>query len=93
MAELPAPPDAADPSAVELMRAWLVGETLQCSLFAEVFEEPSTWGAVLADLARHLVSALHENDAVAQAGTLRLIREAFIQELAEQGADQTGSTS
>jgi hypothetical protein len=82
MSELTAPPDAAgDPNAVELLRAWLVGDTLQCSLRADVFEDPASWGAVLADLARHVASAVQQDSGADLEATLRLILEAFVQEL------------
>jgi hypothetical protein len=83
MSEISAPPDTAgDPSAVELLRAWLVGDTLQCALRADVFEDPASWGEVLADLARHVASAVGEDSGADPEATLGLIREAFVQELA-----------
>jgi hypothetical protein len=82
MSELPVPPDAADPSAMEVLRAWLIAEQLHCSLCADVFEDPATWGAVLADVARHVALALQEAEGTEPAGTLRTIGEAFARELA-----------
>jgi hypothetical protein len=82
MSELSALPDAAgDPDAVELLRAWLVADTLQCSLRGDVFEDPASWGAVLADLARHLASAVQEDSGADPAATLQTIQQAFVQEL------------
>lgn len=82
MTELPVPPDAgAATEARELLRAWLIDDTLQCSLHPDVFEEPATWGAVLADLARYVARALHEDDPGAAPATLRQIRDAFAAEL------------
>jgi hypothetical protein len=82
MSELSAPPDAAgDPSAVELLRAWLVGDTLQCSLRSDVFEDPASWGAVLADLARYLASAAEQDSGADPGATVALIRDAFVGEL------------
>jgi hypothetical protein len=81
MSELAAPPDAAgDPDAMELLRAWLIGEALHCSLRADIFEDPASWGAVLADLARHLASAAQESGADPTA-TLQTILSSFVQEL------------
>src|SRR5258708_6927146 len=81
MSELAAPPDAAgDPSAMELLRAWLVGDALHCSLRAAVFEDPASWGEVLADLARHVASAAQDSGGDPDA-TLQTILATFVQEL------------
>lgn len=78
MSALPTPPSGA----VEIARAWLAGDELDCSVRAGVFEEPSLWGAVLADLARYVAVGLQQEEGKDPAETLRLIREAFEQELA-----------
>ncbi len=82
MSELPVPPDAGEPSAMEVLRAWLIAESLHCSLRADVFEDPATWGAVLADVARHIALALQETEGIDPASTLRTIGETFARELA-----------
>jgi hypothetical protein len=89
MSELPVPPDAGDPSAMEVLRAWLIAEALHCSLRADVFEDPATWGAVLADVARHVALALQEADGSDPAGTLRTIGETFARELASTAEEGT----
>jgi hypothetical protein len=76
--DLPTPPDAADdPEATELVRAWVVGEALHCTLRTGAFPDPSTWGIVLADLARHVARALHEDEGRDPDETLHRIRDAF----------------
>ena len=52
--ELQPPPGARiDPSrAHEVLRAWIVGEGLQVSI-QPAFEDPSIWGILLVDVARH----------------------------------------
>ena len=52
--ELPPPPGAAiDPKrSQEVLRAWIVNQGLQVSL-QRAFEDPSVWGILLVDLARH----------------------------------------
>ena len=52
--ELPPPPGAqVDPArANEVLRAWIVGEGLQVSM-QPAFEDPSVWGILLVDVARH----------------------------------------
>jgi hypothetical protein len=82
MNDLPAPPDAAnDPASTEVVRAWLIGGDLHCSLRAGVFDDPATWGAVLADVARYVAEAFTDLDGSDQAKTLAAIRAAFAQEL------------
>jgi hypothetical protein len=89
MSDLPAPPDAGDPTAMEVLRAWLIAEQLQCSLRADVFEDPASWGAVLADVARHVALALQEADGSDSGGTLRTIGEAFARELASPAEEES----
>jgi uncharacterized protein DUF5076 len=52
--ELEPPPGARiDPArAHEVLRAWIVGEGLQVSM-QPAFEDPSVWGILLVDVARH----------------------------------------
>ena len=78
MNELPSPPDAAgDPESVEVLRTWIVRETLQCSLQADVFPDPGTWGAVFADVARHVARAWQQQEGVPATETIERIRKAF----------------
>jgi hypothetical protein len=89
MSELSAPPDAGEPNALEVLRAWLVTEQLHCSLRADVFEDPSAWGAVLADVARHVALALQEADGTDPAATLHTIGETFARELTASTEQET----
>lgn len=77
MSPLPTPPD----NAVELLRAWLVGESLECSVRPGAFEDPALWGAVLADLARYVAMGLEKEENRKAEQTLAVIREAFLEEL------------
>jgi hypothetical protein len=79
MSDLPTPPT----EAVELVRAWLNGESLECYVRAGVFADAALWGTVLADLARYVAQGLKEEEGKDEAETLRVIREAFIVELKE----------
>ena len=59
------PEDAVqDPSSVEMLRAWVAGGNLQCTLNigAGPFDDPSTWGLLLADVTRHVANAHCERD-------------------------------
>ena len=56
--ELPIPSTvASDPEAVELARLWVGQERLRVSIRTEALGQPSEWGAVLAELARHLANS------------------------------------
>jgi hypothetical protein len=82
MNELPTPPDAAaNADAMELLRAWVIGEALQCTLRTGAFEDAATWGLLLADVVRHVADALAEHEGCDRAKTMRLIRAAFDAEM------------
>ena len=63
-------------------QGWVVNQELQCSLYTGAFEEPATWGVLLADLVRTITSALKENDGKDPQETLDEILTAFQEELA-----------
>ena len=65
----------------EIARLWLEGEEMHCSLVPDAFDEPGTWGAVMADLARHVADGLVE-DGHKPEEVLAAIREGFLAELA-----------
>jgi hypothetical protein len=75
MSELPAPPDAA--AGTELLRAWVIGQALYCALCTDAFEDPATWGTVLAYVARNVAAALAEQEGRDGVEAVRLIRAAF----------------
>jgi hypothetical protein len=59
-----APPPGAqiDPTrAHEVLRAWIVGEGLQVSM-QPAFEDPSVWGILLVDVARHAARMYADQD-------------------------------
>jgi hypothetical protein len=60
------PPPAAtrDTAAFELLRVWVAEQGQHVSLRSGVWEDPFAWGIVLADLARHIVTAeaMHRDD-------------------------------
>jgi hypothetical protein len=88
MNELPVPPDAAgDPASVELLRVWVVGETLQCALQADAFPEADAWGEVLADVVRHIARARREQEGGAEEETVRRILAVFDEEVRSPPAE------
>lgn len=58
-------PDAAaqDAASFELLRVWVAQQSQQISLRPGIWEDPSAWGVMLADLARNIVTVHAENDA------------------------------
>lgn len=89
MNELPAPPDAAgDAESVELLRAWIIRETLQCSLQADAFADPATWGTVLADMIRHVASAWEQQEGVPAAQTRQRILDALAEEMGSSPGEE-----
>jgi hypothetical protein len=82
MNELPTPPEAAgDPASVELLRVWVVGETLQCTIQADAFPDVGAWGEVLADVVRHIARAGREQEGIAEDETVRRILAVFDEEM------------
>ena len=77
--EVPTAPEGEQ--AVELLRAWVVGQELHCSLAADAVPDAETWGVVLADLARHLARALKDQGGQDEGTTLQAVRAAFAAEL------------
>jgi hypothetical protein len=91
MNELPVPPDAAhDPEATELLRAWVIDQALHCTLNAGAFEDPATWGLLLADVIHHLGDAL-KDDGRDPAQTMQMIRAAMEAELNAPSEHPAGS--
>ena len=78
LSEIPSSPD--DQGSTELLRAWLVDDSLECSILTDAFEDPATWGIVLADLVRHIGVAAEEQGQDAGA-TIAAIRQVFLNEL------------
>lgn len=78
MSELPTPSDA---ESMEVLRAWIVGDSLQCAIQADAFDDPGTWGAVLADMVRHIASALEQQEGAPVEQTVQRILDAFHEEM------------
>jgi hypothetical protein len=84
MNELPAPSDA---ESVEVLRAWIVGDSLQCAIQADAFPDPGSWGAVLADVVRHIASALQEQEGAPVEQTVERILHVFHEEMRSPSAE------
>lgn len=71
--ELPAPPEVLDAQgATEVLRAWIVGEGLHVSI-QPAFEDPSVWGLLLVDVARHAARAYAAEGGCTEAEALERI--------------------
>lgn len=67
---------AKDPGAFELLRVWVAKQSQQVTLRPGIWEDPSAWGIMLADLARNIVQVHADADE-------ELDREAFVAALLE----------
>ncbi|MYN42917.1 DUF5076 domain-containing protein [Duganella sp. FT109W] len=75
MNERPIPSAARrDIDAVEMLRVWVAEKQLHCSLKIGMYrdgmgiDEELAWGTILADAARHILKALHLEDAKSGSG-------------------------
>src|SRR5712691_6939615 len=71
-----------DPNSVELARIWVANKGQHVSLRMGVWSDPAAWGILLADLARHVANAYHEDAGLDRRDTLRRIEKMFKKELA-----------
>ena len=53
---------AQDPASFELLRVWVASQAQQITLRPGIWQDPSAWGVMLADLARSIVQVHAEND-------------------------------
>lgn len=61
--QLAIPAAAADDAAsFELLRVWVAQQAQQITLRPGIWQDPSAWGIMLADLARNIVTIHLEND-------------------------------
>jgi hypothetical protein len=53
---------AQDAASFELLRVWVAKQAQQITLRPGIWQDPSAWGVMLADLARNIVQVHVEND-------------------------------
>jgi len=81
--EQPIPPDAlANENAVEVLRAFVVDGGLSIA-FTRAFDDPSMWGMLLVDIARHAARAFEKEGVMSEAAAMALITEMFTAELGD----------
>jgi hypothetical protein len=81
--EQPVPPDAAaNEDAVEVLRAFVVDGGLSIA-FTRAFDDPSMWGMLLVDIARHAARAFAKEGVMTEEEALQRITDMFSSELAD----------
>jgi hypothetical protein len=89
--DLPVPSEVeADPKAREVLRAWVANGGLVCGLRPETWEDPSSWGIVLADATRHVANAVKDLKGHDPAVTAAKIRAVYNSELTDPTDEPTG---
>ena len=92
--ELPIPSAvAADSEAVELARLWVGQERLQVSLRAEALDHSAQWGAILAELARHIANSYARGQGADRTEVLDRIVLGFQMSVDHTSDDLTGRIS
>jgi hypothetical protein len=76
------PPAALEQGGTEVLRAIVIEGDLHVSL-RRAFEEPETWGVLLADVARHIGSLYARESAMSDLEVLERVRAAFEAEMDE----------
>ena len=74
-------PSEVAPGSPEVLRAWIVDGGLVCSLLPTAWPEASTWGILLADVARHVADGVQGATGAPKEETLRQIWHLFNTEL------------
>jgi hypothetical protein len=93
--DLPLPPQvASSPASVEVLRAWVLSSgDLVCSVSASTWKDPSYWGMLLADVARHAANAMHGAHGLPAEESLRQMAHLFCVELSHPTDTLPGSFS
>jgi hypothetical protein len=71
---------------VEVLRAWIAGDNLQCAIQADAFTDPGSWGAVFADVARHIAGVLQQQEGAPVEKTVQRILHVFQEEMRSPSA-------
>jgi hypothetical protein len=80
--ELMIPPAAEDdPKAFEILRVWGAHGEQHVSIFWDLWDDPATWGIMLADLAGHVANAFHQERSLEPAESLKTIQAMFNKEM------------
>ena len=89
--EQPIPPDIlGNPQAVEVLRAFVANGGLSIS-FTRAFDDPSMWGMLLVDIARHAARVFEKEGVMSEEEALARITAMFEAELSD--VTDPGATS
>ncbi len=90
---LPIPAAASrDPRSLEVLRVWIANGEQHVALAFGMWEDPASWGLLLADLARHIAEAhAQKDDDVDPEDFLERLRSGLEAELDGSGDDIDGS--
>jgi hypothetical protein len=76
------PPAVGDDAAsFEILRVWIADSAQHITLDTGVWEDPAAWGIMLADLAKHIARAYHQENGLDEASTLERIKAGLSAEL------------
>jgi hypothetical protein len=71
-----------DPASFELLRLWIANQAQQVTLRPGIWQDPSAWGVMLADLARSIVQVHQDADEdLDSEGFLAALLEGFDNEI------------
>lgn len=86
-----------DPDSVEMLRVWIAEQKLHCSMKVGMYRdsmnipEEIAWGTILADVARHVASAMSSMYGERGDECLVKIRDSFINEIGDPTSSTSGS--
>jgi hypothetical protein len=91
-------PEAAlkDPNSVEMLRVWVAGGQLHCSLKVGMYrdgmgiDEEAAWGTILADAARHIAKALQDGANLNETESLAKLVAKFNDEVSVPSSELKG---
>ena len=89
--ELVIPPKAAaNPEAVEFIRAWKVGEAMHVSLNHSAWKQPAAWGIALADIVQHFADVCEKSQGWPREEIVKQVSAMFNAELKNPTDKPTG---
>jgi hypothetical protein len=85
-------PDAvrSDPDSFELLRVWIAHGGQHVTLRTGGWDDPAAWGIMLADVARHVANAYHQEKGLDRAASLERIKAGLYVEFESPTDEPTG---
>jgi hypothetical protein len=89
--ELIIPPEAEkDPESFEILRVWGANGQQHVIINPNLWDDPATYGIMLADLAHHISRFFESENGFAREETAKVILESFTNELNDPNTDFEG---